>query len=467
MNLEFFSCSGGMAEGFRRAGITFDMVVDWDPDACASYEANLGTVPWRMDARDLARMLRLGWQPAGGVDLIVADPPCTPWSRAGKRQGTGDDRDMLLVTVEIIRMLRPRAYLIGNVPGLDDAPNWPTLQRALAPLGAAGYCIADYAALDAADFGVPQHRVRPFWFGHLEGPCVRWPAPTHGDPDDPSVHSPLPGLGLPPWVTCRQALGHLPPDELGRPVRLRSRAQHSVQHGSVPGKPARVVGTSNLSDGNVLVPEGNPASHLRRKTPRTPQSERGLDADEPARTVRATRTWGAGQLTTNERHPINTLDAPSFTLATKGNMQGAQGAACLALSSPPEKPKRGGSSQGEQWSRVHSPDAPAPTVLTDTDRATGNGVKLEWPWDRPATTVQRDERMAPPGHKPEDWGNIMSAPDAVLLSERAAAILQGFPEGWTFSGKTKTARWSQLGQAMPPALAEAVARAVRVQMGRK
>ncbi len=54
----------------------------------------------------------------------------------------------------------------------------------------------------------------------------------------------------------------------------------------------------------------------------------------------------------------------------------------------------------------------------------------------------------------------MPLPDAVLLSERAAAILQGFPHGWVFAGETKKARWSQIGQAMPPALAEAVARAI-------
>lgn len=44
---------------------------------------------------------------------------------------------------------------------------------------------------------------------------------------------------------------------------------------------------------------------------------------------------------------------------------------------------------------------------------------------------------------------------------RAGAILQGFPEGWRFEGKTKSARWAQLGMAMPPPLAAAVARSVR------
>jgi site-specific DNA-cytosine methylase len=54
---------------------------------------------------------------------------------------------------------------------------------------------------------------------------------------------------------------------------------------------------------------------------------------------------------------------------------------------------------------------------------------------------------------------------AIKLSEKAAAILQGFPEGWTFCGKTKESRWSQIGMAMPPGLAEPVARAIRRAMG--
>ena len=61
---------------------------------------------------------------------------------------------------------------------------------------------------------------------------------------------------------------------------------------------------------------------------------------------------------------------------------------------------------------------------------------------------------------------MFSQPNAVVLSELAATLLQGFPESWVFSGKTKRARWSQLGQAIPPPLAEAVARSVAEQMRR-
>jgi site-specific DNA-cytosine methylase len=70
--------------------------------------------------------------------------------------------------------------------------------------------------------------------------------------------------------------------------------------------------------------------------------------------------------------------------------------------------------------------------------------------------VQSDERLAPPGHHDASW-TTRSLPDAVVISEKAAAILQGFPDGWVFCGKTKRSRWSQIGQAMPPKLAAAVA----------
>lgn len=120
--------------------------------------------------------------------------------------------------------------------------------------------------------------------------------------------------------------------------------------------------------------------------------------------------------------------------------------------------------------RVGRFDKPSATVTVKTDRVgAGEAHVLEWPWERPSTTLQRDERIPPPGHKDENWetkdgGRGRSTTNAIVLSERAAAILQGFPEGWVFSGKTKRSRWSQLGQAMPPPMAEAVARSVIAQL---
>jgi DNA (cytosine-5)-methyltransferase 1 len=351
--IELFSCSGGMAAGFREAGIDFALAFDHDPNACGSYEKNIGQRPVQMDVRDLLRMAKSGWHP-GPLDLIVADPPCAPWSRAGKKKGLDDERDMLAVTVELIGILRPRAYLIGNIPGLQDANAWPTVQKFIGGLMKHGYCAADYACLDAADYGVPQHRVRPYWYGHREGHCLVWPARTHGDPRD--IRQKV-GFGveeLQRWVTCRQALAGLSEKDLGRLVKLRKQA--AKKHGS----------------------------DERGRRGRTAQSARVGTPDEPAKT----------------------LDA---------------------------RPARSG---------------------------TGDNTVLAWPWDRPSTTVcAAIDKIAAFG---EHMGH--TGPNAIVLSEKAAAVLQGFPPSWVFSGATKSARWSQIGQAVPPAVAAAIGRAVRRQL---
>jgi site-specific DNA-cytosine methylase len=341
---ELFPCSGGMAEGLRRAGIDVTMAFDRDPDAIASYTRNLGHAPAQIDVRDLLRMVAAGWSP-GPIDLLVADPPCAPWSRAGKRRGTRDERDMLTVTVELVRRLRPRAYLIANVPGLDDEPNWPIVQATIGALSEVGYCSNDFVQLDAADFGVPQHRVRPFWYGHLDGPCVQWPSRTHGSPEE-CRHPALLGEALRPWVTCRQALGHLS-GQLGSPVRLRWRGQNGKQQGSVPDRPARVVGTSNLSDGNVLT---HPGASARR-------------AHVPSRRPRAT--------------PI---DAPSGTVTTTPNGNGG-------IIYPPELVGRERSDGSLRESRV---DAPAHTIRgsrSSSERLIVSGAHQTSRADRPARTL--------------------------------------------------------------------------------
>jgi DNA-cytosine methyltransferase len=546
--IELFSCSGGMAEGLRRAGIHVTTAIDFDENACASYEKNLGERPIRMDVRDL---LRLAWAPTARIDLFVADPPCTPWSRAGKRKGLEDQHDMLLETVALVRHIKPRAFLIANVPGLDDGPNWPIVQRTIGSLSKLGYCI-DFARLDAADYGVPQHRFRPFWYGHLhaELPCVQWPARTHGSPQECRNTTIAGVVPILPWVTCRQALGHLPLKELGRPIRLRWRGANGKKIASTPDDPARVVGTSTLSDGNILTtPE-----EAMRKSHKPSKKPRASHADEPAGTVTTTNNGNGGILFDGPDHRPTSMDEPAKTIPRNTHSDGAllllpwvehgkrrrkdvrpvndtgmrepdtlavvphhppsnedepsrvvratnattpdkvlllrerhDGTIRESHADAPAHTIRGGRSSSERMlvtSSKHppnAPDAPANTVAgCDKQRAhvlNGNAKHApsapdepahtiaakdrgaqHWPWDRPSTTIQRDERIPPPGH--HDKYSTRSMPNAIKLSEKAAAILQGFPESWVFVGKTKRARWQQLGMAMPPGLAEAVGRSI-------
>lgn len=370
MNVEIFACSGGMAEGFRRAGIDFDVAIDRNSDACRSYAVNLGHRPRELDVAHLCRLSGAEWlrvlargQP---IDLLVADPPCTPWSYAGDRWGVEDPRDCLMITCELIRALRPRIWMVANVPGLDSVPTWPIVQRTIGALADLGYWI-EYARLDAADYGVPQHRVRPFWVGMPRSVHPRWcwSAPSHYDGRRRTGHL----FGGQPWVTCREALGHLSRAEIGRPVRLAWK----------------------------------PAKHHRPTHP-----------DEPAKTITTNgNTDGALVSVERDRHPPSRWEAPAGTIVT--GARAGKGATTM--------------------------------------------VSTEWPWDRPATTVQCDARLGSPGHHDPEVSNSQHQ-EAIVLSERARLILQGFPETWTICGRTKRSRDSQIGQAIPPPLAEAVARSI-------
>lgn len=60
---------------------------------------------------------------------------------------------------------------------------------------------------------------------------------------------------------------------------------------------------------------------------------------------------------------------------------------------------------------------------------------------------------------PASWNG-----DPPILTVRMAAILQGFPRDWPFSG-AKTAQYRQVGNAFPPPVAEAIGRKIAAALG--
>lgn len=118
--------------------------------------------------------------------------------------------------------------------------------------------------------------------------------------------------------------------------------------------------------------------------------------------------------------------------------------------------------------RVTPVDEPAPTIAFGHDAANWGWVPEsadpDWPHSRPATTIAGDDRVFPPGGHTANDGRDNSkmvgrSENTIKLQIEEAAILQSFPADYPFQG-TRTAKFRQVGDAMPPRLAGHVLAAV-------
>lgn len=210
--LELFAGAGGAALGLEAAGIEHVALCEWDPDACATLRAaGLGPVV-EGDVRDLDAIEAVAG--AGPVDLLWSSFPCQAFSTAGKRLGASDERNGWPWSVDAIDRFRPRWFLAENVYGLlthseEGHPNPMHCPRCyfetviLAELRER-FEFVGWWLLDAADYGVPQHRRRVIiWAGPTP---VRAPVATHAAPNS-TRQGTLFGGGVKPWVTMAEALG--------------------------------------------------------------------------------------------------------------------------------------------------------------------------------------------------------------------------------------------------------------------
>lgn len=93
----------------------------------------------------------------GAVDLVAAGFPCQPWSAAGKRAGTGDERWIWDRIAGLIRDVGPSVVVLENVPGLALGG----LEHVLGSLASLGFD-AEWGVFAASEAGAPHRRERLF-----------------------------------------------------------------------------------------------------------------------------------------------------------------------------------------------------------------------------------------------------------------------------------------------------------------
>ena len=99
---------------------------------------------------------------AGRIDILTGGFPCQPFSAAGKRLGTEDERHLWPQMLRIIREISPR-YVVGeNVSGLLNWSGGLVFEEVCADLETEGYEVTPYI-LPACGKNAPHRRDR-IWF---------------------------------------------------------------------------------------------------------------------------------------------------------------------------------------------------------------------------------------------------------------------------------------------------------------
>lgn len=162
--ISLFSGCGGLDLGFIKAGFDVVWANDFDSDAQAIHELNIG----KIDRRDI---LTVPEDEIPHGEILTAGFPCQPFSNAGSRKGVYDSRGMLYKEcLRIIQSKMPKVFVFENVKGLlstkyiDGRNLIDVLLEDLATIGEIGYNVT-YQLLNASDYEVPQNRQRVFFVG--------------------------------------------------------------------------------------------------------------------------------------------------------------------------------------------------------------------------------------------------------------------------------------------------------------
>lgn len=202
--IDLFCGAGGFSQGLRNSGFEVCWAIDSDPAAVETYRQNHGSHVIEADIRDTDPATDGPDVVPSDLDLIAGGPPCPSFSTIGRskldsledRSSDDDDRNVLYREfLRYVDYFQPTAFVMENVPGLLDDTAYvetdtvqqtlpidsetasgdvepgketPVPEIILEEMETLGYS-ADWQLVDAADYGVPQHRERVFFIGVREG----------------------------------------------------------------------------------------------------------------------------------------------------------------------------------------------------------------------------------------------------------------------------------------------------------
>lgn len=194
--VSLFSGGGGLDLGFLWENYELVWAIDIEKNAVDTYRENIG------DHIVCGDINEINLNDIPKADVVIGGPPCQSFSLIGKRN-TMDERGQLVWRyIEIIKHIKPKAFVFENVTGLLSAKTSDgkkVIDELLIAFKDIGYSLS-WKVMNAADYGVPQRRKRVIIVGIYEHNCFEFPGETHSEKDQ----------NLLPYVSVKDALDDLP-----------------------------------------------------------------------------------------------------------------------------------------------------------------------------------------------------------------------------------------------------------------
>lgn len=224
--IDLFSGAGGFSLGLVSAGFEIIGAFDsWDV-AVNTYATNFDHPVAQCDLSKVTgqELLDRVGSTVDSIDVLVGGPPCQGFSV----QRIGSDHDvrnhLVLEFGRLVSELKPRLFLMENVPGLLGKRGKELVAEFTSRLENSGYRVTS-TIINAADYGVPQLRKRVVFAGWKIGqPPFVFPTPFTEPKAYRTVADALKGLPSPP-----KDLTPLPGDALHRRTRLSPLNQKRIE----------------------------------------------------------------------------------------------------------------------------------------------------------------------------------------------------------------------------------------------
>jgi DNA (cytosine-5)-methyltransferase 1 len=198
--IDLFSGAGGFSLAAHQQDFDLLAAVEFDKKAAETYQTNIverlgaNTQVFNQDINDVdvEGFMKYRNIKQGELDLLLGGPPCQGFSTHRiKDSGADDPRNKLLLRYfDFVSALRPKVFLVENVPGLLWERHKAHLNKFINLAQKFNYNIIGGCPLiiNAKDYGVPQNRKRAFILAVREdiSPTnITWPPePTHFAPKE-------------------------------------------------------------------------------------------------------------------------------------------------------------------------------------------------------------------------------------------------------------------------------------------